>query len=240
MELEEHHLVSADGQYARKVWWLPGAGADAQKLCVFLDAEFYLAAVGAPTVLADLQAKGSIPLISCIFVSHLDGEARHHDYTCNPAFSQFIAEDVVSWALSRQPGCSRQDNFIGGLSLSGLASAYLGLTYPGTFSRVLCQSGSFWWNAEWLTANAKLHAPVTDKFWLSVGDKETDSGVSHAPTGMRQEVSQLAATQRAVSELQALGAKVRFNPFLGGHDPVPWKEELPLALKWLLSEGPIK
>ncbi len=40
MPPEEHEIRSASGAYSRKAWWLPSPGAT--KLCLFLDAEYYL------------------------------------------------------------------------------------------------------------------------------------------------------------------------------------------------------
>ncbi|MEJ0000578.1 MAG: alpha/beta hydrolase-fold protein [Verrucomicrobiota bacterium] len=52
-----------------------------------------------------------------------------------------------------------------GISLSGLASAYLTLTRPTVFSHCLSHSGSFWWNDEWLT----MHLGDIDKSQGALG-----------------------------------------------------------------------
>jgi enterochelin esterase-like enzyme len=120
--------------------------------------------------------------------------------------------------------------------LSGLASAFTALTYPELFPKALCQSGSFWWNDEWLRRNARSLFSRPAKLWMSVGDQEREFGVAHQPSGMRQEVSQIEATERIAAELQTLGCPVHHHLFAGGHAFAPWKEELPSALKWLLAE----
>lgn len=237
MKLEEHIVKSSSGEYSRKVWLLNGAKGATQKLCLFLDAEYYLNKMDAVPMLIDLQASGAIPLATCLFVSHVNGEARHADYTCNPSYARFIAEDIVHWAKERNEGISEYDNLICGLSLSGLESAYLTLTCPELFPYALCQSGSFWWNKEWLLGQAKSLSNKRSRLWISVGDQERESGVSHQPTGMRQEVSQVDATENIVEELKLLGYGVSYHLFSGGHDTVPWKEELPSALKWLIGKA---
>jgi enterochelin esterase-like enzyme len=69
---------------------------------------------------------------------------------------------------------------------------------------------------------------------MSVGDMETDTNVSHPPSGLHQTVSQIVAVEAAVAALEAAGADVHFNRFHGGHSFAPWRNELGEALQWLL------
>ena len=238
MNLEEHVVESTSGEYARKVWLMKGAMAKTQRLCIFLDAEYYLGRMDAPALLSDLQAREVLPALTCLLVSHRDSAARHTDYTCSENFSRFIAQDLIAWVRKTSAGISEHGNLICGLSLSGLASAYLALTYPQLFPYALCQSGSFWWNDEWLARTAKTYSSAPGKFWISVGDREVDAGVTHAPSGMVQGVSQIAAAERIVEELKGMGASVNYHLFSGGHEFAPWKQELPAALRWLLGQTP--
>ncbi len=154
MQLQEDKVESSSGEYARKVWLAPGVNDDdmtgPRKLCLFLDAEYYLDKMALLPTLFALQADGIVPRLACLFVSNVDSAARHADYTCNPRFTEFIAKDVVNWAREQCSEITPNGHIICGLSLSGLASAYLSLTHPELFPYALCQSGSFWWNNEWL------------------------------------------------------------------------------------------
>jgi len=214
MNLSEHMLTSSSGEYSRKVWLLDQPKGSPEKISLFLDGEFYLNRMEAPSTLLQLQEKKAIPSTLCVFVSHVDGASRHHDLTCNPRYSDFIASDVIGWLRANYNSLSPGDHLIAGPSLGGLASAYLALTHPQLFSRCLSQSGSFWWNNE----------------WLSVGDKETESGVSHPPTGMRQDVDQISACRQMVEALKEKGCSVQYAPYRGGHDVLCWKDELSSAL----------
>ena len=69
------------------------------------------------------------------------------------------------------------------------------------FSFTLCQSGSLWWNDEWLTGFVKSCTTARNQFWVSVGDEETESGVSHPPTNLRQDV-EISAVNRFVDTLK--------------------------------------
>lgn len=234
-ELEQHSVTGASGEYTRDVWLLPCDSAHTHPLCIFLDAELYLKNVEAVPVLTDLMTSGAIPQMTIVFVSHVNGAARHVDYTWNEGYTKFIAEDVVRWAKMRDGKIQKGDHLVCGLSLSGLAAAYIALKHPAVFTYALCQSGSFWW----LHGKEDQFAlPRTKgKFWLSVGDKETQAGVSHAPSGMRQEISQIEGVERAVRMLESLGAEVKHSVHAGGHAAGPWREELPMALGWFMGRG---
>jgi enterochelin esterase family protein len=234
MNIDENLVESASGQFSRKVWLLK-IGERPQKLCVFLDAEYYLDKIDAPGILERLQGDGVIPSVAAVFVSNLDNAARHHDYACNLDYSRFVAEDVVGWARANVEGLGELEHSVVGLSLSGLASAFLTLSYPEVFPACIAQSGSFWWNEELFAKNVGSFPQVVRRIWLSVGDKETEKGVSHEPSGMRQEETQLAAVRAAAEALQTTGAVVRYRVFAGGHAIEPWANELPSALRWVIG-----
>ncbi len=233
--IEQYNLTSASGEYTRTLSLIPGPQDQAHALCVFLDAELYLGSMNALPVLTELMTSGAIPPMTCVFVSHVNAEARHADFLCNDRYTKFIAEDVVEWARARNKNIQASGNIICGLSLSGLAAAYLALKYPAVFSYALCQSASFWW-----LKDKELNWPQTNaKFWLSVGDKETAKGLSHAPSGLRQEISQIEGVENAVKLLSDLGGTVKHSMHPGVHSTTPWREELTPAFKWLVGRDSV-
>lgn len=233
MEPEHHVVKSACGEYVRDAWLIPGPADRPHGLCVFLDAEYYLNRGEFMKALRDLMRikTGGIPAATCVFVSNLNGEARHYDYTCNPRYARFIAEDVVGWARTMSK-VRDDDHSIFGVSLSGLASADIVLRYPEVFSRALCQSGSFWWLEGREPGYPHTHA----RLWMSVGDKELGSGITHPPSNLYQGVSQMEGVEKAVGLFKSLGATVRHSVYQGGHTPRNWAAEFPKALKWLFGE----
>ena len=210
-------------------------GHVATRLGVFLDGGYYVNRMHAPATLEALQKEGMIEPMTCLFVSHVDGTARHEDLTCNPDYAAFIARDVVGWMRARRPQLVKGGHLIAGPSLGGLASAFIALQHPHVFAGCLSQSGSFWWQEEWLTKHLQEMPHSQLRFWLSVGDQETASGVSHPPTGLRQEVTQVAACERFAKALAMKHHRVLYRVFEGGHEFGPWRDELPNALQWLLS-----
>jgi len=230
MMLPSETLSIAAGKYQRTAWFYPAATTEPHRLAIFLDAEHYLRDMDALPVFSGLQERGDIPPLSLVFVSQVNSRSRHADYVCNEQYADFIAQDVVGWARSR---CALReaDHLISGLSLSGLQAAFTVCRHPGVFTRALCQSGSFWW----LAGKNVSFAPTTARFWLSVGNEETATHVSHPPTGLYQEISQIAGVDAAAQLLTAAGGTVKFHLYAGGHAAAPWAQELAPALQWLFS-----
>ncbi|WAC18419.1 alpha/beta hydrolase-fold protein [Luteolibacter sp. SL250] len=228
-------LPSTNGKYTRKAWFIPAEGIPA-KIAVFLDAEYYLDHMDTPAVIAGLTERGAIPPLACLFISSGDAEARHHDFTCSDPFSDYIANDALPWAVRKAGLHTRSGHLIAGLSLSGLQAAYMTLGYPGTFSHALSQSGSFWWEDEWLAKHLREFIPSEGKFWLSVGSDEKGAGMVHPPTELCQNTDQDVAVANMATGLKSYGHTVRHHVFDGGHNTRCWKDDLPQALEWLLSK----
>ena len=227
-KLEDHVIQDSASGYSRPIHLLRGPANQPQRLCLFLDGELYLQQMGVLPALTALLDRDALPPVTFAFLDHLNMPARQRDYTCNEPFGRFLVEKVLPWLHQEVPGLQPGHHLIGGLSLSGLASAWLALQYPGHFRYCLSQSGSFWWNDQRFTQIAAQHKPITNRFWLSVGDQETE--VDDPP-----EVSQIVGVKNAYDALKALGATVRYHEYHGGHDLKYWRAELGDALSWLLG-----
>lgn len=226
-------IQSTQRAYERSAWLVAGPPT-AHSLCVLLDGEYYRDSVETLPIFATLMERGSIPPMTLVFVSHGGPAARQTDYLCDPHFARFIAEDVVDHVRALVPSVSPERHLICGLSLSGLAAAHIALLYPSRFPAALCQSGSFWWEPDAFARLVHQRAPVTTRFWLSVGDEETDVNVNHQPTGLFQSITQIAGVERARAALEANGGDVHYHRYRGGHAFEPWRAELGDAVSWLL------
>jgi enterochelin esterase-like enzyme len=230
IKLEDYTISDPAMGYSRPVHLLRGPANQPHRLCLFLDGELYLQKMNVLPVLDALLDRHALPPVTFAFLDHLNLEARQQDYTCNDQFGRFIVEKVLPWLQQEIPGLQPGRHLIGGLSLSGLASAWLALQYPGHFRYCLSQSGSFWWNDERFAKMASQHKSLINRFnrfWLSVGDQETE--VDQPP-----EVSQIEGVKNAHRVLKTLGATVHYHEYHGGHDLKYWREELDEALPWLL------
>ena len=172
-----------------------------------------------------------MPPIHAVFVSNHGAEARHRDFTCNAGYATSIASDVVDWTRRKHPAV--RDFVIVGLSLSGLAAAHIAVLHPHMFRAAVCQSASFWWERGRICELLPTASPLAPEFWLSVGDRETARCISHPPSGLRQELTQIEGCRLAGTALRRRGFLVTNREFQGGHDPACWREDLALALPWV-------
>ncbi len=229
-KLEDFTISDPAMGYTHPIHLLRGPADQPQRLCLFLDGELYLQKMKVLPVLNDLLDRQALPPVTFAFLDYLTMEAREQEYTCNDQFGRFMVKKVLPWLQQEIPGLQPGHHLIGGLSLSGLASAWLALQYSAHFRYCLSQSGSFWWGDERFTKIASHHKPITNRFWLSVGDQETEI---ENPL----EVSQVVGVKNAHRALEALGATVHYNEYHGGHDLKYWREELEQALSWLLANN---
>jgi enterochelin esterase-like enzyme len=228
--LQEDRFQGTTTLIDRKIWTQRANTEAPDTAVIFLDAELYIDRVHAPTM---MQQEG--PHALAVYVSNKDAVARHIDYTCKPTYARFIAEDVLPWVLKRHPTLNPTRIMLAGLSLSGLAAADIALRYPDRFSHVICQSPSFWWENERFRTQIPQYTQKSPAFWICVGDQETQSGVSHPPTGLRQNSTQIEACEHTRDALIEAGYTVSYRTYPRGHDPACWKDDLALALRWITS-----
>lgn len=232
--LMEFSVANRTQALERKVW-TTSIGEGATIALLFLDAELYLQRVFALEVLEQTYEQRTIPSVVSAFVSNQSAAARHVDYVCNDDYAALIAEDVVSWLRQQHPAL--RDVVIVGLSLSGLAAAHVATRYPQVFREAICQSPSFWWEQGRFAAELPPATNPGQRYWICVGNQETDSGVSHAPSGLRQEWTQIAGCDFVCAAMRAKGYNLQYRDYDGGHDPNCWRDDLALSLAWLFSKN---
>ena len=116
---------------------------------------------------------------------------------------------------------------LGGSSLGGLVSLYLGLQYPEIFGKLAIMSPSVWWNHKSILGWVNERSPgltQRPRIWLDVGDAE----------GRRT----LADTDLLSSRMQALGWRpardLHYERVPGGtHDEAAWAQRVGPMLRFL-------
>ena len=116
------------------------------------------------------------------------------------------------------------DTAVGGTSLGGLASLYLGLKHPGIFGNLVVMSPSVWWDNRVIVRDIKaLKAKPSLRIWLDVGTEEG---------GMRVPVKELR--DALVSKGWALKVDLSYLEAKGeGHNEGAWARRAALVLKYL-------
>jgi predicted alpha/beta superfamily hydrolase len=92
------------------------------------------------------------------------------------SYGALLTRELMPWIAEHyrvKPG--RDYTGLGGSSLGGLVSLYLGLRYPEKFGRLAVLSPSIWWNHKSILGIVNETAPFLHhrpRIWLDVGDHE--------------------------------------------------------------------
>ncbi|HRR09661.1 MAG TPA: alpha/beta hydrolase-fold protein [Rhodothermales bacterium] len=118
-----------------------------------------------------------------------------------------------------------KQTFVGGSSLGGLLTMYLGITYPNVFGGLLVVSPSVWWKDEHVvqaiqTFKHKRHP----KIWIDMGTAESTNAVPSA--------------NRLVAALRAKGWTTKNLSYAvvpnAQHNETAWAQRVPDMLRFLL------
>jgi enterochelin esterase-like enzyme len=216
----------------RSVWICePENVSGASDLLVFLDGERYRDRVNALSLIEELR--GQVADSWFVFVSEESPETRWRECPCYPPFARFIGEELLIWLASGYIDFKRiKRRVLAGVSYTGLAAAFVAKEYPGSFQKIIGQSGSFWWNDCWLAEEfRRLGQKIPVEFYLDVGTQEVHGNVRHREDVV-QVVSQIEGVRRFRDALLAQGYGVQYQEFDGGHDYACWHRTLADALKW--------
>jgi enterochelin esterase family protein len=195
-------------------------------LLVLFDAQTYGEEVSAPTILDNLIAAGRIDPVVVVAVDYPPGQ-RDQELSCNATFADFVSTELIPWVRGRYDvSTDRRHVTIGGLSLGGLAAAYIALRNSEVFGNVFAQSGAFWWapnrahgeEPNWI-ARQYAAAPLRPiRFFLSAGTFENDILGSGG---------QILETTRAFRDvLRAKGNDVSYMETTAGHNFLNWQATL--------------
>lgn len=90
------------------------------------------------------------------------------------AYAKFLVEDLKPFIDSEYRTLTdRANTGLGGSSLGGLVTMYLGLHHPNVFGKLIVMSPSVWWaNRAILREVRKLRAKLPQKIWLDIGTCE--------------------------------------------------------------------
>ncbi len=139
-----------------------------------------------------------------------------------------LTGEILPWiATHYRVRTDRESTGLGGSSLGGLVSLYLGLRYATWFGKLAILSPSVWWNHKSILGYVNEHAPgIWDRprVWLDVGDKEGKRTVHDAESLFR----------RLKANHWRVGETLHFEKAHGGsHDETSWARRVKPMLKFL-------
>jgi predicted alpha/beta superfamily hydrolase len=189
---------------------------------------------------AAIEAGDVTPLI--IVGIYNTGPRRLAEYTPEPdpklsggeaaAYGRMMVDDLMPFIATQYRTLpDREHTGIGGSSLGGLLSLFLGLHLPTVFGNLAVLSPSVWWNHKSILSHLNEHAPhIWDRprLWLDVGDHEGPKTLKDA--------EQLARRLRANG--WEPGKTLHFERIHGGtHDEASWAARVRPMLHFLFP-GP--
>jgi enterochelin esterase-like enzyme len=148
------------------------------------------------------------------------------------AYGRLITEDLMPWiAAHYRVRTGREHTGVGGSSLGGLVSLYLGLRHPLHFGKLAVLSPSVWWNSKSILGYLNERAPEIwerPRLWLDVGDQEGHRTLENA--------EQL--NRRLKANGWVPGETLHFERVTGGtHDEASWARRVRPLLRFLFPAG---
>ncbi|MFC5702600.1 alpha/beta hydrolase [Cohnella faecalis] len=160
------------------------------------------------------------------------GESKDPGGVSIGPYEDYLIQDVVSYVDSHySTRTSRDGRYIGGASMGGYASLFLGLTHPDLFSKIGAHSAAIWNytstdqftdQRDWLYANEALR-DERDPFKLAESGKLSGTRI-YLDAG---EADALAEKDRSLYErLNDLNVDAQWVSNPGGHDAAYWSGQL--------------
>ena len=231
----------------RPIWIYTPHGYSADKkpygLLVLSDGGLYVNTAHVATTLDNLIAAGVIPPLVAVMV---DNPNRWRELSCNSAYADFLAEEIVPWARANYHATDRpEQTIIGGSSLGGLQAAFVGLRHPEVFGNVLSQSGDFDWKPdgekewEWLNRQFAASPRLPLRFSFEAGLLEGTWWWRSLPQRDPSPQPPLLMANRNLRDtLTSKGYPVHYTEFTGNHGLFNWRGTLASHLIALVGIKP--
>lgn len=144
------------------------------------------------------------------------------------SYGLLLTQELMPWiATQYRVRREREATGLGGSSLGGLVTLYLGLRNAQHFGRLAVLSPSVWWNHKSILGFVNEHAPqIWDKprMWLDVGDRE----------GRRTLQNAEQLNTRLIANGWRPGETLQFERIGGGtHDEASWAARVRPMLRFL-------
>jgi len=171
------------------------------------------------TVLDNLLADGKISPLIVVFIDprnpdNLSENRRMSELNMNSAYADFICKELIPTIELQYPVYKdRVKRGILGTSMGGLNAAYLGISRPQYFSKILIQSPAFWYN------------PAIFDLWQTSAQQDLTIYMS---SGVINDTEEAARQMRSIMESK--GYPLQYKEVNEGHSWGNWRALLDEAL----------
>ncbi len=203
-------------------------------LLVVHDGTDYLRFAQLGDVLDNLIHRLEIPPMVVAFTSPGD---RLREYGANPAHAKFICRELVPRMEQEFPLIDSPDGRgVLGASFGAVAALHAAWSFPGAFSRVLIQSGSFAFSEIGPHGRGKIFDSVVD----FMNDFRSHPGQPADKVFMSCGVYEplIYENRSLLPLLQKTGLKIRYVEARDGHNWENWRDRLRDGLSWSFR-GPL-
>ncbi len=235
--LTEHTVLSRHwgGTRSYKVYTPYGARAGKRYPALIVhDGDDFLHFGGMKTLLDNLIHRHEVAPLLVAFTS---GVQRNWEYAANPKQADFLVHDLLADLHANHPVLEGPEfHGLMGASFGGVSSLFTALRHPGTFGRLLLQSGSF----AFTDIGEHERGPLWDPIVAMVNDFRA------APPKLDAHVYQSCGTFESLiyynrslfPVFQQAATRARFSEAPDGHNWINWRDRLREALTWLFP-GPL-
>jgi len=147
-------------------------------------------------------------------------------------YGLMLTRELMPWIAGQyRVRTEREQTGVGGSSLGGLVSLFLGLRHPEVFGKLALLSPSVWWNHKSILGYLNERAPqVWERpiAWLDVGDREGHRTLKDAEM----------LNRRLKANGWRPGQTLHFEHVHGGtHDEASWARRVRPMLRFLFPAG---
>lgn len=192
---------------------------------------------GIDRAMAHMSAKGKKFIV--IAIDHA-GKERISEYSPyfhrefgdgqGKSYARFIIETLKPYVDKKyRSKAEREHTGIGGSSMGGLISAYIGIVHPKDFGNLMIFSPSFWFSDEIYFDAFNYKYVLPSKIYIYAGDRESRY--------MSEHIHRFKDAVKAHPyENPLVRFQLQINPN-GEHQESFWGEEFPRAIDWLFFEN---
>jgi predicted alpha/beta superfamily hydrolase len=146
------------------------------------------------------------------------------------SYGKMLVEELIPLIHERYRAATTPElTGIGGSSLGGLVSLYVGLCHPDVFGHIAAMSPSAWWDSHAIMASIDAYEHVTrPRIWLDIGGREGEEAVRDARHLRDRLIAKgwhAPETLRYVEERHA------------EHSELAWAKRAPKMLEWMFAKG---